>query len=65
MLCLRFAQGSFAVVDDGKLMASLSEGPKDMPCKANFVFDNQNLHEFMVSTAPPSANAGDVTVASR
>jgi hypothetical protein len=38
--CLRFAQGSFAVVGNSQLMASLGEGAKDMPCKANFVFDN-------------------------
>jgi hypothetical protein len=40
LLRLRLSQRGFAVVDDGRLMASFSEGARDMLRKANFVFDN-------------------------
>ena len=37
---LRFPQGGFAIVDQSRLMASFSEGARDMLGKANFIFDD-------------------------
>ena len=51
-------------MDHDRLMASFSEGARDMLRKANFIFDDQNFHSSGVG-APPSENAPDVTVASR
>jgi hypothetical protein len=39
-LQVRFSQGGLTVVDHDRLMASFSEGARDMLGKANFIFDN-------------------------